>query len=176
MFYLCEKEGRRERVLVREKTYLPAGSVLLLNLLNHLQWAEQNKAAWCQAARFLISFLIHPDRLRPGLCCCNPLARYPPVFNMLMSPAEWLVRHVADGLATVSEKTDVSTAPLKTSVCLSMCASPSVQRSTGVFVRQQRIGCEQNQWDNLFQAHERVHCTEKPNKKEAFVCLNCLNH
>lgn len=73
-----KKRGWEGAMAREKKSYLPAGSVLLLNLLNHLQRTKQNRAAWCKAARFLISFLIPPDRIHPGFCSCNPLARYPP--------------------------------------------------------------------------------------------------
>lgn len=43
-----------------------------------------------KAARFLISLLIPPDLIHPGPACCNPLVRYPPMFNMLMPPTKWM--------------------------------------------------------------------------------------
>lgn len=45
---------------------------------------------WSEAARFLISFLIPPDPIRPGPACCNPWVRYPPMFNMLMPTTKWM--------------------------------------------------------------------------------------
>lgn len=41
------------------------------------------------------------------------------MFNMLMSPTKWIIRQtdLADGLATVSEKTDVSTPPFIKPLC-----------------------------------------------------------
>lgn len=46
---------------------------------------------------------------------------------MLMPPTEWIIHHVAHRLATVSKKTDVSTALWKISVCLSHCQNTNQQ-------------------------------------------------
>lgn len=191
-FFMCVKRRDWERVMVwGRKTYLPGGSVLLLKLLNHLQWEEQNTGAWCKAARFLISFLIPPDRIHPGLCCCNPLAQYPPMFNMLMSPTKCIIRQadLADGLATVSKKTDVSTLLFKISVCFSTVNSPSIQQHVCICVSKRSRGGIVSRADELYPSTHfpacKRRCTaddnitlslpRRPNIKEAFLCLNCQN-
>lgn len=60
---------------------------------------------------------------------------------MLMSPAKWSIcqTDLAEGLATVSKKTDVSTPSFESPVCFTAVDSPSIQQSTHIFLCHQQM-------------------------------------
>lgn len=97
---------------VREKIYRPAGSGLLLNLLNHPPWSRAEQSSPMQGPATFSYFIFNTPAPTPKIrsirdCVAvipgldtppppHPPASPPSMFKMLMSAAGWSITHLAN--------------------------------------------------------------------------------
>lgn len=136
------------------------------------EWSEA-------AARFLISFLIPPDPIHPGPACRNPSVRYPPMFNMLMPTSKWMNHHGTQARHHFKKDRCINTPEnpcllldnrlsINGPVNRCVCAEPRIP-----FPTTDHLSHAVKKTPHVWGCTNCMLPPQRPNIKEAFVCLIC---